>query len=61
MPNDSPLPEMNPAFYAPDAISLPAAISPPVEMTEPKAGGNYLRDPVTGVLSLNPDHEIPQE
>ena len=30
-------------------------------LAEPRAGGNYLRDPVTGVLSLNPDHEIAQE
>lgn len=33
----------------------------PDTMAEPRAGGNYLRDPVTGVLSLNPDHEIAQE
>ncbi len=33
----------------------------PAVLPEPKAGGNYLRDPVTGALSLNPAHEIPQE
>ena len=33
-------------------------------LPEPKAGGNYLRDPVTGALTLNPDYpvtDIPQE
>ena len=33
----------------------------PVLRDEPRAGGNYLRDPVTGALSPNPAFEIPQE
>lgn len=33
----------------------------PAVLPEPKAGGNYLRDPLTGALSLNPEHETPQE
>lgn len=45
MPKDLPLPE----------IDLPGAPLP-AELPEPKAGGNYLRDPVTGALTLNPDH-----
>lgn len=52
MPNEkTPFPELMAAAAQP----LPAVLP------EPKAGGNYLRDPVTGALSLNPDHEIPQE
>ena len=31
----------------------------PAVLPEPKAGGNYLRDPVTGALTLNPDHAEP--
>lgn len=48
----------------PETPSKPVPADPPkavVPMPEPKAGGNYLRDPVTGALSLNPAHEIPQE
>lgn len=33
----------------------------PAELPEPRAGGNYLRDPVTGALTSNPNHESPQE
>lgn len=49
------LPEIDLVSPAPEAPPLPAVLP------EPKAGGNYLRDPVTGALSLNPDHEIAQE
>ena len=45
----------------PVALAAVPSITRPAELPEPKAGGNYLRDPVTGVLSLNPDHEISQE
>ena len=49
----------------PQAASEPkAAPALPAVLPEPKAGGNYLRDPVTGALTLNPDHpvtDIPQE
>lgn len=58
MPKNPPLPEIDPAFYASAAQPLPAVLP------EPRAGGNYLRDPVTGALSLNPDHpttDTPQE
>ena len=44
---------------APDQLIAPAAvpsITLPAVLPEPKAGGNYLRDPVTGALTLNPDH-----
>ena len=37
---------------------------PPQNPPDPIAGGNYLRDPVTGELSLNPAHPVsntPQE
>jgi len=50
MPNDSPLPEIDLVSPAPDIYQLPAVLQ------EPRAGGNYLRDPVTGALTLNPDH-----
>lgn len=33
---------------------------PPAVLEEPRAGGNYVRDPVTGALSLNPDHPVPE-
>lgn len=33
-----------------------AANEPPAVLAEPSAGGNYLRDPATGALTLNPDH-----
>lgn len=34
------------------------ACAPALE--EPVAGGNYVRDPVTGALSLNPSHLPPE-
>lgn len=36
----------------------PAVVSetPAPAFEEPAAGGNYVRDPVTGALSLNPAH-----
>jgi hypothetical protein len=37
-----------------------AAVLPAVPQ-EPSAGGNYLRDPVTGALSPNPGHTIAEE
>lgn len=43
------------------AATVVAASAVPAVLPEPKAGGNYLRDPVTGALTLNPDHEVPQE
>jgi hypothetical protein len=36
-------------------------VKPPVVLEEPRAGGNYLRDPVTGELSLNPEHPTSEE
>ncbi len=38
---------------APDPVQ-----SSPVVLEEPRAGGNYLRDPVTGALTLNPAHPV---
>lgn len=46
---------------APEAIESILAPATPRPLPEPSAGGNYLRDPVTGALTLNPAHEIPQE
>ena len=52
---------------------MPTFVPPPTDSTlaakpallnalpEPRAGGNYLRDPLTGALPLNPEFEIPQE
>lgn len=42
---------------------LPAAAgnaAPAPVLEEPIAGGNYVRDPVTGALSLNPSHLPPE-
>lgn len=47
--------DISPETDAP--VPTPAPALPPV-LPEPKAGGNYLRDPVTGALSLNPDHPV---
>lgn len=36
--------------------------STPVPVPEnPSAGGNYIRDPVTGALTRNPDHATLEE
>lgn len=46
----------------PIPVVLPSAAAnqiPAPVLEEPTAGGNYVRDPVTGALSLNPDH-LPQ-
>lgn len=43
----------------PTPVAAPAAAvsAPPAPvLEEPTAGGNYVRDPVTGALSLNPGH-----
>lgn len=45
------LPAPNTAVEAPQ---------PPAVLEEPQAGGNYLRDPLTGALSRNPDHPLPE-
>lgn len=51
---------LKPTPVAPAAPgAAPAAAvsaSPAPVLEEPTAGGNYLRDPVTGALSLNPGH-----
>lgn len=49
MPNDSPPPDIDPAFYGPAAQPLPAALP---EAT-PVAGGRYTRQP-DGSLIPNP-------
>lgn len=36
------------------------APQPPAVLEEPQSGGHYLRDPVTGALSRNPDHPLPE-
>ena len=41
-----------------DRIETPPAATLEV-LPDPHAGGNYLRDPVTGALSLNPAFETP--
>ena len=41
----------NPNF--PATSDRTAAPVLPVVLSEPKAGGNYLRDPVTGALTLD--------
>ena len=43
-----------------EPVQTPAPALPPV-LPEPKAGGNYLRCPLTGALSLNPDHPTQPE
>lgn len=42
---------------APSTPSTAETLAPALE--EPAAGGNYVRDPVTGALSPNPDHIPP--
>lgn len=39
----------------------PAPPTAPVQFEEPRAGGNYLRDPVTGALTPNPAFQETQE
>jgi hypothetical protein len=39
----------------PTPESTPDQLAVPV-VPEPAAGGNYLRDPVTGVITHNPAH-----
>lgn len=48
-----------PAAEEPATVHTPA--QPDLAPPDPAAGGNYLRDPVTGVLSVNPIFETPQE
>ena len=48
-----------PDIAPPTKSAAPVAL--PDVLAEPRAGGNYLRDAVTGALSLNPAFEIPQE
>ena len=43
-----PTPEATPEV-TPDHLAVPA-------VPEPGVGGNYLRDPVTGVITPNPAH-----
>ena len=40
----------------PDLSPQPAQPEQTPAMPEPSAGGNYLRDPVTGVITPNPAH-----
>jgi hypothetical protein len=47
-----PTPETTPEAM-PDHLAVPAVPAVP----EPAAGGNYLRDPVTGVITHNPAHK----
>ena len=52
------MPDIAPPTKSVAPVALPAL---PDVLAEPRAGGNYLRDPVTGALSPNPAFEIPQE
>lgn len=47
-----------PVDPVPSATPATAETLAPV-LEEPAAGGNYVRDPVTGALSPNPDHIPP--
>jgi hypothetical protein len=45
--------EFSGMLFAPEPMPEPAP--PATALEEPQAGGRYLRDPVTGALSVNPD------
>lgn len=53
------MPRQPPDAEEPATVHTPA--QPNLAPPDPVAGGNYLRDPVTGALSVNPSFEIPQE
>lgn len=42
-------------------VQTPAPAPAPAVLEEPRAGGNYLRDAITGALTLNPAHVTPSE
>lgn len=42
------------------ATAAPAAETTATAPADPVAGGNYLRDPVTGALSRNPAYPAPE-
>lgn len=47
------------AAAAPGVVA-PEPETPPPELSNPAGGGHYVRDPVTGALSLNPAFHAPQ-
>ena len=57
--------DLAPAAPPPVLITAPAPTAPvaPQAITheEPRAGGNYLRDPITGALTANPAHAEPSD
>jgi hypothetical protein len=52
------MPDIKPISTAqpePEAAIADPAPSPPAVLEEPQAGGRYLRNPITGALTPNPD------